>query len=60
MQNNVQDLFNIKFTRNMRYDIVSTYDTLIVSLSSLINCHISILVDLGCMILAMILALWLA
>jgi hypothetical protein len=32
MQNNVQDLFNIKFSHNMRYDIVSTYDTLIVSL----------------------------
>jgi hypothetical protein len=32
MQNNVQDLFNLKFSRNMRYDIVCTYDTLIVSL----------------------------
>jgi hypothetical protein len=32
MQNNVQDLFTIKFSRNMRYDIVSTYDTLIVPL----------------------------
>jgi hypothetical protein len=32
MQNNVvQDLFNIKFSRNMRYHIVSIYDTLIVS-----------------------------
>jgi hypothetical protein len=32
MQNNVQDLFNIKFSYNMLYNIVSTYDTLIVSL----------------------------
>jgi hypothetical protein len=32
MQNNVQNLFNINFFCNMCYDIVSTYDTLIVSL----------------------------
>jgi hypothetical protein len=32
MQNNAQDLFNINFSHNMSYDIVSTYDTLIVSL----------------------------
>jgi hypothetical protein len=30
MQNNIQDLYNIKFTYNMRY--VFTYGTLIVSL----------------------------
>jgi hypothetical protein len=32
MQTCVQDLFDIIFSRNMRYDIVSTYDTLIFSL----------------------------
>jgi hypothetical protein len=32
MQICVQDLFGIKFSRNLRYDTVSTYDTLIPSL----------------------------
>jgi hypothetical protein len=32
MQNNVQDLSSIKFSYNMRYNIVSIYDTLILSL----------------------------
>jgi hypothetical protein len=31
MQNNIQDLSSIKFSRNIRYDIVSTYDILILS-----------------------------
>jgi hypothetical protein len=59
MQKNIQDLSNIKFSRNMRYDTVSIYDILIIFFS-LISCHISILVDLRYMILAKILALWLA
>jgi hypothetical protein len=29
MQIDVQDLFGINFSRDMRYDTVSTYDTLI-------------------------------
>jgi hypothetical protein len=55
----VQDLLKLNVSCSMRYDIVSTYDTL-VFFSSLINYHINICVDLICMILAMILALWLA
>jgi hypothetical protein len=50
MQMDVQDLFDINYSRNMRYD----------TLFFLINRHISILVDLSCMIFTMILALWLA
>jgi hypothetical protein len=32
MQIDIQDLFDINFSRNVRYDTVSTYDTLIFSL----------------------------
>jgi hypothetical protein len=47
MQIDVQDLFDISFSRNVRYDTVSIYDTLNFSLF-LINCHISILVGQSC------------
>jgi hypothetical protein len=32
MQTCIQDIFNINLSRNTRYDMVSTYDTLIISL----------------------------
>jgi hypothetical protein len=32
MQIRVQNLFDINFSRNLHYDTVSTYDTLILSL----------------------------
>lgn len=32
MQNSVQDLFDINFSRDVRYDTVSTYVILIISL----------------------------
>jgi hypothetical protein len=55
----VQDLFDINFSWYVRYDTVSTYDTLILSLSSLINCDVSIFMGLDCMILTKIPPLWL-
>jgi hypothetical protein len=48
MQTCVQDLFDINFSWYVRYDTVSTYDTLILSLP--LN-HVSIFVELDCMIL---------
>jgi hypothetical protein len=47
-----QDLFGIYFSRDMHYDTVSTYITLI-PLSFLISFHINIFVGPICMILAL-------
>jgi hypothetical protein len=59
MQICVQDLFDAIFSRTMRYDIVSTYDTLIFSLCfNYLPYHY--FCGLDRMILPKILALWLA
>jgi fumarate reductase subunit D len=56
----VQDILKLNISRNMRYDIVSIYDTLIFSLYLFINRYINNFMGLICIILLIILALWLA